>query len=182
MISECYASLKQGTLFHGWRTGAADDSYLHPFSLPPEYASKNIAEYWRRDGLRYPFHEVVTPQALIATTHKAPKTADTPDYAFALNYGYHVDAVKFAVLLRQHSISRFGVRHVEGHVAGVSSDSAGFLTSLDLESGDRLSGDFFIDCSGQKALLIGDHFKVSFESARHVLPNNRAVVAQVPYN
>ena len=85
LISECDASLKQGTLFHGWRTGAADDSYLHPFSLPPEYASKNIAEYWRRDGLRYPFHEVVTPQALIATTHKAPKTADTPDYAFALN-------------------------------------------------------------------------------------------------
>ena len=54
------------------------------------------------------------------------------------------------------------MRHVEGNVAGVSSDSAGFLTSLDLESGDRLSGDFFIDCSGQKALLIGYHFKVPF--------------------
>ena len=182
LIAECDASLKQGTLFHGWRTGAADDTYLHPFSLPPEYASKNLAEYWRRDSLRYPFHEVVTPQALIATTHKAPKTADTPDYAFALNYGYHVDAVKFAALLRQHSMSKFGVRHVEGHVAGVSSDAAGFLTSVELEGGNSLSGDFFVDCSGQKALLIGDHFKVPFESARHVLPNNRAVVAHVPYS
>jgi hypothetical protein len=182
LISECDASLKQGTLFQGWRTGAADDSYLHPFSLPPEYASKNVAEYWRRDGLRYPFHEVVTPQTLIATTYKAPKTADTPDYAFALNYGYHVDAVKFAALLRQHSISRFNVRHVEGHVAGVSSDAEGFLMSLELESGDRLFGDFFVDCSGQRALLIGEHFKVPFQSARDVLPNNRAVVAQVPYD
>jgi hypothetical protein len=182
LISECDASLKQGTLFHGWRTGESNDSYLHPFSLPPEYASKNIAEYWRRDGLRYPFHEVVTPQALIATTQKAPKTADTPDYAFALNYGYHVDAVKFAGLLRQHSMTRFGVRHVEGHVAGVNSDAEGFLTGLVLESGDSLSGDFFIDCSGQKALLIGDHFQMPFQSARHVLPNNRAVVTQVPYD
>ena len=43
-------------------------------------------------------------QAALATSGKAPKTADTPDYAFAVNYGYHFDAVKFANLLRGHCV------------------------------------------------------------------------------
>ncbi len=181
LLAECDASLKQGTLFRGWRTGNDDDVYLHPFSLPPEYASKNLAECWRRGGIEKPFHEMVTPQGLIASGYQAPKTHDTPDYAFALNYGYHVDAVKFAALLRQHSITRFNVCHREAHVTGVSCGDDGFLTAVVLDTGERLSGDFFIDCSGHRALLIGEHLGAPLHDAAAVLPNNRAVVTQIPY-
>ncbi|WP_347574866.1 tryptophan 7-halogenase [Sphingomonas sp. Ant20] len=31
----CDAAFKQGSRFDGWRTGAPDDRYLHPFTLPP---------------------------------------------------------------------------------------------------------------------------------------------------
>ena len=30
----CDAAFKQGSRFDGWRTGAVDDSYLHPFTAP----------------------------------------------------------------------------------------------------------------------------------------------------
>ena len=42
----------------------------------------------------------VTPQAAVATANKAPKQFGMPEYAFALNYGYHLDAGKFAELLK----------------------------------------------------------------------------------
>ena len=79
LLQACDASLKQGTLFRGWRTGAADDVYLHPFSLPLEYASKNLAESWRRGGIEEAFHELVTPQGLIARGHLAPKPWTPPN-------------------------------------------------------------------------------------------------------
>lgn len=181
MLSYCNASLKQGTLFRGWRDGEQRDVYLHPFSLPPEYSSTNLAEYWRAGGLEVPFSDVITPQAMIAATNRAPKTADTPDYAFALNYGYHLDAVKFADLLRKHSVDRLGVHHVLDHVNEVHQDAEGYLTRIDLEGGGVLEGDLFIDCTGQRALLLNDHMGAEFTSMRGVLPNNRAVVTQVPY-
>ncbi len=181
LLQACDASLKQGTLFRGWRTGAEDDVYLHPFSLPLEYASKNLAESWRRGGIEEAFHDLVTPQGLIARGHLAPKTLDTPEYAFALNYGYHVDAVKFAGLLRQHSVSRFSVQHREAHITGVVSGDDGFLSGLVLESGETLEGDLFIDCSGHRGLLIAEHLGADFHDVSDVLPNNRAVVTQIPY-
>lgn len=182
LLTDCDASLKQGTLFHGWRTGADHDAYIHPFSLPSDYASKNLADYWRRGRVDRPFHELITPQGLIANNYQAPKTADTPEYAFALNYGYHVDAVKFAALLSEHSVARFGVEHIRAHVEGVVCSDDGFIESVQLDSGEALAGDLFIDCSGQKALLIGEHFGSAFQPADDVLPNNRAVVTQIPYD
>ncbi len=181
VLAECDASFKQGTLFKRWRCDSPHDTYLHPFSLPPDYATRNLAEYWRDGSVTRPFDQTVTPQYRIATMGRAPKGSDAPDYAFAMNYGYHFDAVKFAALLRRHCLDRLGVRHIQGHVSGVSRDDEGFLESVSLDSGEAIGGDIFIDCSGHRGLLIGDHFGVEPRSLCSALPNNRAVVTQVPY-
>lgn len=181
VLRECDASLKQGTLFSGWRNGAPGDEYIHPFSLPADYGSCNLAEYWHHGACSGVFGDVVTPQSAVAKIGKAPKAADTPDYAFAVNYGYHFDAVKFAALLSRHAVQNLGVRHLVDEVVGCRADAEGFIAQVILKTEAPVSGDFFLDCSGQRALLIGDHYGEPLQSVRHVLPNNRAVVAQVPY-
>ncbi|WP_439102978.1 tryptophan halogenase family protein [Congregibacter sp.] len=181
VLCNCDASFKQGTLFRGWRDGSPEDSYLHPFSLPPEYSTTNFAEYWRAGVLTGSYSDAVTPQSAIAASGQAPKTVETPDYAFAVNYGYHFDAVKFAALLREHCVNKLGVVHVQDHVHAVSLDEHDFIDSVALKEAGILEGDLFIDCTGSRALLLGERLGVGFSSVRHVLPNNRAVVTQVPY-
>jgi tryptophan 7-halogenase len=44
-----------------------------------------------------------------------------------------------------------------------------------------VAGDLFIDCSGSRSLLLGQHFGVPLKSYRHVLFNDTALAVQLPY-
>ena len=177
-VRECDASFKQGTRFLGW---SGDQAYIHPFSWPLDYANANPAQHWLAGDRATPFAEMVTPQAEVIARGLAPKQAAMPPYAFAVNYGYHLDAGKFAALLRRHAVSRLGVRHIRANVVGIESHPSGDIAALTLNSGHKVAGDLFVDCTGTKALLIGEHYGQDLISAADVLFNDRAIVAQVPY-
>ncbi len=49
----CDAAFKQGSRFDGWRTGAPDDRYLHPFTTPAEAAPRDLASAWSDSGLAF---------------------------------------------------------------------------------------------------------------------------------
>ena len=63
LVRQCEASFKQGTRFTGWSRQGDDCQYVHPFSLPAEYATLNLAEHWLATEAACPFAEFVTPQA-----------------------------------------------------------------------------------------------------------------------
>lgn len=179
MIRECDASFKQGTGFQGWSTGA--DRYYHPFSLPVDYTELNPARFWLTQNGQAPFADIVSPQTQVIERGLAPKQVSAPQYAFSVNYGYHLDAGKFAGLLHRHAVQRLGVRHISANVASIDSDPDGDIAAVLLDTGERVEGDLFIDCTGQKALLIGEHFKSGFTSVKDMLFNDRAIATRVPY-
>ena len=181
LIRECDASFKQGTQFVSWTESRPDDRYLHPFSLPAEYTRLNMAGYWLTARSRFSFAEFVTPQAKVIAEGLAPKQAATPDYAFNVNYGYHFDAGKFAALLHRHAVERLGVTYVSGNVDQVEAQPGEDIDALMLTNGERFEGDLFIDCTGQRGLLINEHFGVDFVSVKDVLFNDAAIAVQVPY-
>ncbi|UTA47168.1 tryptophan 7-halogenase [Simiduia sp. 21SJ11W-1] len=183
-IRTCDASFKQGTRFVDWR--APNTQYLHPFSLPPEYSQLNLANFWLAESQRGSQHlpafaHSVTPQAAVIDAGRAPKQATTPEYAFNLNYGYHLNAGKFAELLRRHGVEALGVQHRLARVTEVVSDPGGDVQALQLDTGEQLAGDLFIDCSGSRSLLIGEHFRTPFISLKASLANDRALAIGVPY-
>ena len=180
LIRTCDASFKQGTRYFGWSHGGGDE-YIHPFSLPTEYADLNPARYWLRERGRAAFASFATPQAAVIEQGLAPKEASAPEYAFAFNYGYHLDAGKFAALLRDHAVARLGVQHLEGRIERIESRSDGDIAAVVLDTGARLAGDLFVDCTGQRALLIGRHCGVALTSVKDLLFNDRAIAVQVPY-
>ncbi|MES2126633.1 MAG: tryptophan halogenase family protein [Pseudomonadota bacterium] len=178
---ECDASFKQGSRFNGWISGAVDDYYFHPFVLPQGYGDTNLAERWQERHADVPFADLVSFQPHLCTHGKAPKQAATPEFASVANYGYHLDAGKFAVFLRKHCLERLGVRHVLDHVVTINSHGNGDIASLQTKEHGALEGDLFIDCTGMQARLLGQHFEVPFISQKHVLFNDSALAVQVPY-
>jgi hypothetical protein len=181
LVRECGASFKQGTRFVGWAENDPDQYYYHPFSFPTEYSNLNLAGFWLQNREKLPFAELVTPQAQVITAGLAPKQASMPEYAFAVNYGYHFDAGKFASLLHHHGVKQLGIHYVSANVARIESDAQGDISSLLLDTGDSIDGDLFVDCTGQRALLIGEHYGAPIDSVKDVLFNDAAIAVQVPY-
>jgi tryptophan 7-halogenase len=182
LIRECGASFKQGTQFVAWADNDESQRYVHPFSFPVEYSNLNLAGFWLDNRDRASFAEMVTPQARIVAAGLAPKQVATPEYAFNVNYGYHLDAGRFAKLLHRHGVESLGIRYVAANVDSIESEAGGDIASVKLDSGETVEGDLFVDCTGQKALLIGEHYGVSQESVKDMLFNDTAIAVQVPYD
>jgi tryptophan halogenase len=88
---------------------------------------------------------------------------------------FHFDAGLYAQYLRSLSEARGVVRSEGKIVQTVLRASDGFIESLVLASGEKITGDFFIDCSGTRALLIGAALGVPYDDWSHWLPCNRAI-------
>lgn len=173
----CDVSFKQGSQFINWQRGEGE-SYYHPFVPPSGYGSVNLAAHWLHHPGDSNFVDAVCPQGKVCDLRLAPKTPQTPEYAFGLNYGYHLNAGKFVELLQRHCVEKLGVEHQLGHVDEVLSAENGDIESLSLSSGEILPADLFVDCTGFAALLIGKHYQVPFVSQRHCLFNDTALAVQ----
>lgn len=179
-IRECDASFKQGTFFRDWRTGNGD-TYSHPFTIPIGYADINLAPHWLTLADAPPFADAVNPQTALLPDCLAPKQITTPEYAFIVNYGYHLDAGKFAELLRRHCTEKLGVKHLLANVSAINAADNGDIRSVTTDRAGDVEGDLFVDCTGTKCLLLGEHFRIPFQSRQDNLFNDSALAAQVPY-
>ncbi|MEY2884290.1 MAG: hypothetical protein RL490_2014 [Pseudomonadota bacterium] len=178
-LATCDASFKQGSRFDGWVTGAADDSYLHPFSLPPAGDMAALLHGWAQAAPDRAFAAAMTAQAAACAQHLAPRQRAMPDYAGALNYAYHFDAGKFAQLLARHGMTRLGITHIAATMVGTSAADNGDIAHLQLDDGRCLAADLFIDCTGLAARLIGGHCAVDWIDRSDVSFNDRALAVQV---
>ncbi|WP_241557127.1 tryptophan halogenase family protein [Croceibacterium ferulae] len=171
-------AFKQGSRFDGWRTGGEGDRYYHPFTAPAEMSPHDLVALWRQT--ERPFAEVASAQPHVCAHDLAPRHRTMPDYAGALNYAYHLDAGKFAALLRRTATERLGVSHVSDHVVGVEAAEDGDIAGIVTRQSGVIRGDLFLDCTGHAALLIGGHANVPLVDRTDVLFNDRALAVQVP--
>ena len=181
-IRQCDVSFKQGSKFINWSKGEGE-FYYHPFSLPENYADTNLAFAWQEQYFgQVDFAHSVCPQSAICDLNLAPKQSSTPDFAFNLNYGYHLNAGKFSEFLRRHCVENLGVNHCLDKIIAIKSHNDGYINGLETQKNGMLTGDLFVDCSGFAALLIGQHYDIPFIEKRDILFNDRAIAAQVQYS
>lgn len=180
-IKECSASFKQGSKFVGWRTGAQADFYYHPFTLPKGAFQCNLFAAWQQQYSGLSFSDAVCIQSQTSEQALAPKQMGAPDYAGALNYGYHLDAGKFGALLQKHCVEKLGVHHMVDHITHINSNDMGDIASVSTRECGEIEGDLFIDCSGSRSLLLGQHFNIPLIEQTRFSINDRAIALQVPY-
>jgi tryptophan halogenase len=180
-IRECDVSFKQGARFARWTTGEDDDFYYHPLMLPQSFTQLNLVPHWLAGDGGRSFCDTVCPQGRICDDGLAPKTIATAEFDAVANYAYHLNAGKFAPFLQRHCCEKLGVRHVLADVRRVNLTENGDIRSLDTEQAGEIEGDLFVDCTGFKALLIGETLGARFKECGDVLFCDTALAVQVPH-
>lgn len=175
-VTRTKGTFKLGIEFVDW--GKLGTRYLHTFGdAGMNLASVPFHQYWKRaaasghdkDLWHYSLHQVAADQAKFG---KLDRVGNTPMTGLA--YAYHFDASLYAAYLREYSEKR-GVTRTEGIVSQVSRDpESGDITSIALDNGAEVSGDFFVDCTGFRALLLGQELGVGYQDWSHWLPCNSA--------
>ncbi|ALE17732.1 tryptophan halogenase, putative [Altererythrobacter epoxidivorans] len=179
-LARCDASFKQGSRFDGWVDGEPDDRYYHPFSAPPPGDMHGLVAAWQQAAQDRSFAHAMTPQAQLCDRDLAPRQTGMPGYAAAANYGYHLDAGKFAALLAEHGEQRLGIRRIAARVDEIERAAGGDIAAVVTSDGERIEGDFFIDCSGHAGVLIGGALGSEWVDRSDVSFNDRALAVQVP--
>jgi tryptophan 7-halogenase len=175
-VSNTQATFKLGIRFLDWRVSGR--SYWHPFgTFGSTLHRRPFHHYWHRAraaGAPLSFNDFSLCAALgeVNRFRFPDHTAQGP--ASGLRYALHFDATLVARYLRAYA-ERCGVTRLERTVAGATLTHDGFLDELVFSDHSRLGADFYLDCSGARAVLIEQTLKTGYLSWRDVLPCDRAV-------
>lgn len=170
------ATYKIGIEFSGW--GDIDSAYIHAFG-EYGYTIDNIEFHQFYNALRLNGYSVPLGDFSLPVVAAYQNKFDYPatnqrSILSTYSYAFHLDASLYAKFLREYAEAR-GVKRREGKVTKVNSRDRENIDSLVFEDGSELKSDLYIDCSGGRALLIGEALDVEFESWSRWLPCDRAV-------
>jgi tryptophan halogenase len=174
-LRETKSTIKLAIRFENWR--AQGDCYYHTFGAPGRsQAFCHFHHFWTRaeqSGHSSNLWEYDLNYLLAEAGKFAKFQANDP--MWELKYAYHFDASLYGAFLRRYSEKR-GVKRTEGLVEDVRLDSeSGDVEALILKGGKVVEGDFFIDCSGIRGLLIHQKLGTGYEDWGHWLPCDRAM-------
>jgi len=186
-MAECQATYKLGIKFSDFY--AKDDVYYYPFGIKDMQNTQAGTTDWYVKKTLNPqvpktdFYESFYSSMPFIYDNKIydNKDGQLPNFSWRTDVAYHVDAVQFGHMLRDKVALPNGVVHIKAEIKNVSHDIEGYVEHIELDNGDQLEADLFIDCTGFKSLLLGGKMESYFEKFTDWLPNTKAIACHVPY-
>ena len=168
------ATFKLGIEFENWRVDG--EKYFHSFgSTGRDHWTAGFQHFWM-EGRARGHSESYDDYCLELQAAYKNKFAHLPENR--INYAFHLDATRYAAFLRRLAEDA-GCTRIEGKIARVQLDGEkGDIAALLLDSGERIEGDLFLDCTGFRALLIEGALHVGYDDWRHYLPCDSAIAVQ----
>jgi tryptophan halogenase len=168
------ATFKLGISFESWR--ARGEDYIHSFGMTgDDHWTAGFQHFWlkgRERGLARDYGDY----CLELRAAQELRFGHLPNNG--INYAYHLDASSYARYLRRFS-QHFGVERIEAKIGTVERDPVtGHISALVLDSGNRIEGDLFIDCTGFRSLLLGQTLGIEYEDWSQWLFNDSAIAVQ----
>ena len=178
-IQSTQACFKLGIKFVDWRK--KNESYFHPFGvIGKRIGSHDFYQCWLKASMQGETSALqdFSPCAVMAEQERffwPTQMQNTP--LGGASYSVHLDAKLVVEYLSDYAKKR-GVKRTEGTVTHITKMANGNIEKLVLEDGQTVDGDFFIDCTGFRALLIEKTLGAGFEDWSHFLPCDRAIVVK----
>ncbi|OEZ58561.1 MULTISPECIES: tryptophan halogenase family protein [unclassified Duganella] len=177
-LRQTQGTFKLGIEFVNW--SKQGESYIHGFGvIGRDQLLAKFYQYWLKlyQAGKAPGVEHYSINTMAASMNKFMRAAsDSGDSPLSdISHAFHFDAGLYAKYLRGLSEGR-GVRRTEGRIVDtVLRADDGFVEAIVMESGERIEGDLFVDCSGFRGLLIEGALKTGYEDWSHWLPCDRAI-------
>lgn len=176
-VTATKATFKLGIEFAGWRHEG--HRYFHPFG---RYGDDFGASAFHHHWLRAQHLGDTTPLSAFSLNEQAAYAGkfgqgdgDPRSVYSTFLHAYHFDATLYGRYLRGLAEQR-GVTRREGMITHVERNAeTGHIAGLHLDDGGVIEGDLFIDCTGMRALLLGDALGVGYEDWTRFLPCDRAL-------
>ena len=178
----CDATIKCGTYFPDWKgdgsniwqpfyfpVGTTDDGAMGDIvnlALEAGATNENLETYvsWYNSCIK---------QNLIPSN----TSADGGD----AHVGYHLDAIKLANFLSTYLNKKHPkLTHIKQHINNPVIDN-GNVKKVVLDTGEEITADFFVDCTGFKKLLSNEIPGSDWVDRSHMLFTNAAVASQIDY-
>ena len=190
-LKHCNGSIKLGISFENWPQQS--HQYFHPFGrFAVDFDYMPFSYFWNKHralsaitNTDKPLQDYASAWHLAKNNKFSLPSKDKKSLFSGFDYAYHFDAGLYANYLRRYADKR-GVKRQEGKITNVNTHTNngpnnGFISSVTLANGKKVSGDLFIDCSGQSALLIGKTLDVKFIDWSENLLCNQAVAVQTKH-
>jgi tryptophan 7-halogenase len=175
-LSSTLGTFKLGIRFDDWRDLGA--SFFHPFGpYGVRFEDMDFHQCLakaRELGDESSLSDYSLPIALARAGRFAQPLMDPRSPLTQYGYAYHFDAGLYAQRLKKLALER-GVVHLDRRIVDVELTESGDIRQVRFDAGSTLAGDFFVDCSGFRALLIEGALKTGYESWREWLPCDAAV-------
>lgn len=195
------ATFKHAIRFEGWHQepGAKNNFYYHTFERNEADVRSKYSLYEPRelfidsfcndisavdalfgyDAAHHRYSYTTGVQPFLCDLNLAPKLPDMTDFDGYVQYAYHLDAEAFADYLRDLG-QRRGIQVIDDVVTEAELASTNRIGQLKTQSGHAVQGDFFVDCTGFRSLLLGGALGVKFKSFSQYLACDRAVAMRAP--
>ena len=159
-MNEIDATFKAGILFPGW--GKEENNIWHPFGFgilgdgdDPSIPRVPLYDVWSN------YQDQNEIKSISGLYRSAMQNKVEPDY-IRDTYAYQIDCGKLVQFLQKNTIP-YLKEYIKSDVIevyrdGLSDDlTRSNIKELVLDDGSRITGDLFIDCTGWKQMLIGNH-------------------------
>ena len=159
-MNEIDATFKAGILFPGW--GKEENNIWHPFGFGilgdgenPNIPRVPLYDVWSN------YQDQKEIKNISGLYRSAMQNKIEPDYVRD-TYAYQIDCGKLVQFLQKNTIPHLK-EYIKSDVIevyrdGLSDDlTKSNIKELVLDDGSRITGDLFIDCTGWKQMLVGNH-------------------------
>ena len=178
----CDATIKCGTYFPNWKGDGSNiwQPFYFPVGTSDDGAMGDIVTLALEAGATnedletyVSWYNSCIKQNLIPSN----TSADGGD----VHVGYHLDAIKLANFLSTYLNKKHPkLTHIKQHINNPVIDN-GNVKKVVLDTGEEITADFFVDCTGFKKLLSNEIPGSDWVDRSHMLFTNAAVASQIDY-